>query len=243
MQSVTIYKQGINYGFTYVNDKGQYMGEIISFPIELNESLRVIEDHIDEVVDGNKKILNYFISNATDEEKLNAIDIYPSYMIGKKYEEGDEFNYSGKLYRVLSPGEHISQENWIPSLLPAVYTQISLPGQIPEWTQPTGAHDAYDTGDRVTVEGVVYISKISSNVWPPSLGEEYWIREDGEENVPTEPEVPEEYPAWVPWNSDPATLYQIGDIVTHNGKNWIATVGSNHWEPGVSGWDEFVEEV
>ena len=24
---------------------------------------------------------------------------------------------------------------------------------------------------------------------------------------------------------------------THNGQRWIATVGNNHWEPGVYGWE------
>ena len=76
MQSVTIYKRGVNYSFTYLNDQGQHMGEVISFPAELNESLRAIEDYIDEVVDSNKKILNYFIDNGY----IPGIGIYASGM-------------------------------------------------------------------------------------------------------------------------------------------------------------------
>lgn len=30
--------------------------------------------------------------------------------------------------------------------------------------------------------------------------------------------------------------------VTHDGKTWQSTVTSNVWEPGVSGWHEYVEE-
>lgn len=36
-----------------------------------------------------------------------------------------------------------------------------------EWIQPTGAHDAYNTGDRVTFEGVIYTSAIDANTWSP----------------------------------------------------------------------------
>ena len=38
--------------------------------------------------------------------------------------------------------------------------------------------------------------------------------------------------------------YSQGDIVKHNGKLWISTVAgekSNVWEPGIYGWDEYVE--
>ena len=38
--------------------------------------------------------------------------------------------------------------------------------------------------------------------------------------------------------------YSYGDVVKHNGKLWISTVqgeGTNVWEPGVYGWDEYSE--
>lgn len=36
------------------------------------------------------------------------------------------------------------------------------------WVRPTGAHDAYQTGDRVTPEGQVYESLIDANTWSPT---------------------------------------------------------------------------
>lgn len=39
------------------------------------------------------------------------------------------------------------------------------PEEWPEWVQPTGAHDAYNTGDKVTFEGKHYVSLIDANVW------------------------------------------------------------------------------
>lgn len=43
-----------------------------------------------------------------------------------------------------------------------------------EFVQPTGAHDAYNTGDRVTFEGVVYESTIDSNVYSPTAYPQGW---------------------------------------------------------------------
>jgi len=44
---------------------------------------------------------------------------------------------------------------------------------------------------------------------------------------------------WQEWDGNNDNLYQIGDVVTHDDKTWIATVGNNHWEPGVFGWEEY----
>ena len=38
----------------------------------------------------------------------------------------------------------------------------------PEWVQPTGAHDAYQSGDHVMFEGAEYVSTIDNNVWSPA---------------------------------------------------------------------------
>ena len=53
---------------------------------------------------------------------------------------------------------------------------------------------------------------------------------------PDQPPEPDEWPAWEPWDHV-RPLYQIGARVTHSGQRWIATVGNNHWTPGVYGWE------
>lgn len=37
-----------------------------------------------------------------------------------------------------------------------------------DWAQPTGAHDAYSTGDMVAWQGAVYRSRVDGNVWSPA---------------------------------------------------------------------------
>ena len=40
-------------------------------------------------------------------------------------------------------------------------------GGYPEWVQPLGASDAYNTGDIVSYNGKLYQSAIDASVWAP----------------------------------------------------------------------------
>ena len=64
-----------------------------------------------------------------------------------------------------------------------------------------------------------------------------WTRLFVEVSGGTEPE-PSEWPAWKPWDNQPASLYAKDAKVSHNGRRWVANVGNNHWEPGVYGWTD-----
>ena len=48
------------------------------------------------------------------------------------------------------------------------------PEEWPAWVQPTGAHDCYNTGDKVTYNGQHYVSKIDGNVWSPEAYPAGW---------------------------------------------------------------------
>lgn len=52
-------------------------------------------------------------------------------------------------------------------MTPALFVVVSL-DEWPEFVQPTGAHDAYNKGDKVTFEGNHYISLIDGNVFSPA---------------------------------------------------------------------------
>lgn len=43
-----------------------------------------------------------------------------------------------------------------------------------DWVQPTGAHDAYQKGDKVRYNGNVYESLIDGNVWSPDAYPAGW---------------------------------------------------------------------
>ena len=50
---------------------------------------------------------------------------------------------------------------------------------IPEFVQPTGAHDAYKKGDKVSFNGKIYESLIDANVYSPSAYPLGWQEVDG----------------------------------------------------------------
>ena len=86
-------------------------------------------------------------------------------MTGHSYAVDDRLQYNGVLYRVVQA--HTSQADWTPDITPALFVIVSL-DEWPEFVQPTGAHDAYNKGDKVTFEGKHYISLIDGNVFSPA---------------------------------------------------------------------------
>ena len=48
----------------------------------------------------------------------------------------------------------------------------------PQYVQPTGAHDSYNTGDKITYNGVHYICLMDGCVWSPDVYPDGWITEE-----------------------------------------------------------------
>lgn len=46
--------------------------------------------------------------------------------------------------------------------------------EYPEYVSPTGAHNAYNTGDKMTFQGKKYICKIDNCVWDPLTYPDAW---------------------------------------------------------------------
>ena len=134
------------------------------------EKAREFRKRIDANLQATRKLIR--VDELSEDELLDMIDLYESYEVDKLYKVGDIFKYEGKLYKVLQ--EHTSLENWIPSELPALYLNIMPDSVIPEWVQPTGSHDAYNTGDKVIFEGKVYECIIDGNTWSPTDYPQGW---------------------------------------------------------------------
>ena len=164
---------------------------------EIKGSLKHIEDNLDEtvqqVVEDKVQDLEVTLSllgaevddlkiivfeNLTPEQEEELLDKYPDWEVGVAYEEGDIVNYDDVLYVVVQA--HTSQADWLPSEVPSLY-KLHLSDEledgtevISEWKQPTGAHDAYHTGDKVEFEGKIYESTIDDNVWSPTEHSSGW---------------------------------------------------------------------
>lgn len=114
------------------------------------------------------------------------------------YGKGECCTEGGKIYR-----STIDANVWAPSAYPQGWQEVSIddgpvepdteepdgggevvepepepepeqPETYPEFVQPTGGHDAYKTGDRVTYQGKVYESTIDANVWAPDAYPQGW---------------------------------------------------------------------
>lgn len=53
-------------------------------------------------------------------------------------------------------------------------TPMPEPEEWPEYVQPSGAHDAYNTGDKITYNGKQYICKMDGCVWSPGTYPQAW---------------------------------------------------------------------
>ena len=101
-----------------------------------------------------------------DETALTGVELFPAWVVGKAYAVGDRAQYNGALYKCIQA--HTSQTDWMPSATPALWKTVSL-DEYPEWVQPTGAHDAYNIGDKVTYNGQHYVCTSNANVYAPDV--------------------------------------------------------------------------
>ena len=113
------------------------------------------------------------------------------------YGKGECCTEGGKIYR-----STIENNVWAPSAYPRGWEEVSIdvgpiepapeepgggeviepepkpepeePETYPEFVQPTGAHDAYQIGDRVLYNGKVYESTIANNAYSPDAYPQGW---------------------------------------------------------------------
>ncbi len=119
-----------------------------------------------------RRAIQLFANSVTDEQALEIATVYPKYKVGGSYVAGEFIAYGvntvgdPQLYKVIQA--HTSQEDWLPSKTPSLYEPIGLTAEgHPVWCQPSGVHDAYNTGDIVDYNGTLYKSLIDGNVYSP----------------------------------------------------------------------------
>lgn len=83
------------------------------------------------------------------------------------YDIGDIVNYKGTLYE-----SKINGNVWSPELYSdgwELYNDEPPVEEWSEWKQPSGAHDAYKKGDKVSHNGHKWISDVDANTWEPGI--------------------------------------------------------------------------
>ena len=123
---------------------------------EYDEILRTI------IGSNSEKIVSTF----TDESAVKVTDLFPVWSVGIAVAKDSRYQYEGKLYKVVQA--HTTQADWQPDITPALWVKVSL-DEWPEWIQPTGAHDAYAKGDKVTHSSKKWTSDVDANTWEPGV--------------------------------------------------------------------------
>ena len=130
-----------------------------------------------------RKALQFYLATLDPETQVEMImevpTAFPKYVVGKAYKVKEVFAYGtnavgdAQLYQVLQ--EHTSAEQWTPDATPSLYKAIGVTEEgYPEWVQPLGGSDAYNTGDIVSYNGTLYKSTVDGNVWSPEAYPQGW---------------------------------------------------------------------
>jgi len=126
-----------------------------------------------------RRVMQKYAMTLPREEAQEIACVFDPWQAGKTYRAHDRITYGenavgeAQIYEVVQ--EHTSQEGWPPDTLPALYEPIGLSAAgYPLWAEPSGAHDAYDVGDVVDYDGVLYESLMDGNTTVPGSDERFW---------------------------------------------------------------------
>ena len=123
---------------------------------------------LEAIVLNNQTAQNVLTENIEYLANESDVVLYETWQSGKRYEVGEKCIYLGNLYECIQA--HQSQDDWTPALVPALWKKKGTPGtEYPDWVQPTGAHDAYAKGDKVTHKEKHWQSAVDANIWEPSV--------------------------------------------------------------------------
>lgn len=113
-----------------------------------------------------RPVLEKAVVSLDDADAEIVTTFFPAWKTGAAYSVDDRVRYNDLLYRCVQA--HTSQDDWTPDVTPALWVRTSDPAiEWPEWIQPTGAHDAYAAGAKVSHNGKHWVSDIDANVYEP----------------------------------------------------------------------------
>lgn len=127
-----------------------------------------------------RRALQMYANTLTEEQALEIASVYPAWEAERAYAVGDIISYGTnslgdpQLYKVVQA--HTSQAEWLPGHgTDSLYDAIGLNDSgYPIWSQPSGAHDAYNKGEIVDYKGTLYRSLIDGNTWSPEAYPAGW---------------------------------------------------------------------
>lgn len=125
-----------------------------------------------------RRALQLYAGTLPEEQAREVAMVYPAWAPGIKYKQdtyltyGEDGNGDPVLYRTTNA--FTSAEEFPPDKTNTLYVRVSLDDSgHPIWSPPTGAHDAYNTGDIVVHNGNTWYSKRDGNTSEPGT-DEWW---------------------------------------------------------------------
>lgn len=141
--------------------------------------MKTMEEMLQEQIEATKEVqaISFVAlseSGQIDAETASAhSDMFEEWQIGVNYKTGQIRKYNDVLYKIIQ--DHASQADWLPSSTPTLYDPLVITESgYEEWQQPSGAHDAYNIGDIVYYNGVLYKSLIDGNTYSPEAYPAGW---------------------------------------------------------------------
>ena len=122
-----------------------------------------------------------FAQSLGEDEAMEVATLYPAWQPDVSYKAGVYITHGvndvgdPQLYKTAQA--HTSAAHWTPGSVgtESLYVAIGLNASgYAVWSQPTGAHDAYNKGDIVDYNGTLYESQIAGNTTVPGSDERYW---------------------------------------------------------------------
>lgn len=155
----------LNEQFSRINDARSRMMSIIPEVIDYVAGLSGFKSKYPEALAVYNAAKAEIAETETEAETLASDDWFNR--LGEDVAEGDEVTHLGVTYEVIQP--HTLSACWIPGQVPALYKIKADPGEIKDWVQPQGDHDAYAKGAVVKHNGDIWESEYDANVWEPGV--------------------------------------------------------------------------
>lgn len=121
-----------------------------------------------------RTLLKVSVEGVDDEVAVNIPALFDPWTVGETVAADARRYFKAKVYKCIQG--HTTQADWTPDVTPALWKEVSLEDW-PEFVQPTGAHDAYNKGDKVSYNGKHYVSAIDGNIWSPDAYPAGWTEQ------------------------------------------------------------------
>lgn len=143
--------------FPALPDKGEVKeGEIYSYN---NGAVMVVQDHERTIYapELTPALFSFYRPNPEGTE----------WIAGEQVALNSTRTYGGKTYKCIQA--HQTQDGWKPDVTPTLWKEVIVTPEISGWVQPTGAHDAYRLGAKVTYQGFTWECTSDYNVYAPGV--------------------------------------------------------------------------